>query len=336
MQAIYDEIKTPHEYGVVLSGSGNEGDFDSVLVDCPHVFRMPDDNCWYMTYVGHDGVGYRTGLARSKDLLHWEKLGMILDMGSSAGAWDRHNAGGYIVRDQSWGNAPTLHKHNGKYVMLYLGSSEPGYENGTIAIGLATASCISGPWEKHPDPVLTPLDNELERGAIWKIFVLPIDGHYVSFFPAGKFADAGHEWMSMAYSDDLIHWRREESNPVLKASLDQGGRAWGERQTGDCEVVRIGSTWVMVYFTDSPYGIIDSFAVSKDLVHWTESHIPLRLRNQPYNCTFAHKPCLFKHNGVVYHYYNAVATSGSKETRTIALAASRELGPMINRAADSL
>ena len=68
-EAIFQEIKTPYEQGVILRPSGKDSAFDSHLVDNPHVFRF--DSSWYMTYVGHDGEGYRTGLARSKDLLNW-------------------------------------------------------------------------------------------------------------------------------------------------------------------------------------------------------------------------------------------------------------------------
>lgn len=318
-QAIFEEIKTPHEQGVVLRPTGIENSFDSQLVDNPHVFHK--DNHWYMTYVGHDGKGYRTGLASSSDLLSWERMGLILDHGADDNDWDLYNAGGYIVRDHQWGTAPTLHRFKGEYIMLYLGSSEPGYEIGKISIGLARAQSLMGPWKRHPEPVITPLDNDLERGAIWKIFTLPLDGRYLGFFPVGSYKVVGHEWMSMAYSVDLINWEREVSNPVLARSTDNEGKVWGERQTGDCEVFKIDDTWVMVYFTDSPHGVIDSFAISEDLVRWQPSHMPLRRRNLPYNSTYAHKPCIFKYEGVVYHFYNAVGDEG----RVIALATSKPL-----------
>ena len=109
-QSIYEEVKTPYEYGIVLSYSGVGTDtFDSDLIDNPNVFAIPGDDTYvYMTYVGHDGTGYRTGLARSMDMLHWEKVGKILENGEP-GAWDEYNAAGYIVRDHEWGELPTPH-----------------------------------------------------------------------------------------------------------------------------------------------------------------------------------------------------------------------------------
>ena len=57
-QSIYEEVKTPYEYGIVLSYSGVGTDtFDSDLIDNPNVFAIPGDDTYvYMTYVGHDGT----------------------------------------------------------------------------------------------------------------------------------------------------------------------------------------------------------------------------------------------------------------------------------------
>ena len=74
MQTVYDEVKTPFKYGVVLNGGG-----PGELVDCPSVFRSGEH--WYMMYVAiTNKVGYQTFLARSDDLLHWDKLGKILPL----------------------------------------------------------------------------------------------------------------------------------------------------------------------------------------------------------------------------------------------------------------
>ncbi|MCD6170365.1 MAG: hypothetical protein J7J76_07465 [Candidatus Latescibacteria bacterium] len=37
-----------------------------------------------MIYIGWDGRIYRTGLASSDDLLHWNREGIILDVGQGA------------------------------------------------------------------------------------------------------------------------------------------------------------------------------------------------------------------------------------------------------------
>ena len=58
------DFRAPYRYGkLVLEKSPAAGDFDSVFVDGPFVFRGPDR--FYMTYYGFDGMGYQTGLAES-------------------------------------------------------------------------------------------------------------------------------------------------------------------------------------------------------------------------------------------------------------------------------
>ena len=146
------------------------------------------------------------------------------------------------------------------------------------------------------------------------------NSRYVGFYNAAS----GPEVMCQAYSEDLTHWEREATNPVLNQDTSPSGDVWGDSHNADADVVKIGDYWVMFYFTSSPGGIIDSFAVSKDMVHWEKSYIPLTERNSTYSSTYAHKPCVVKKNGVVYHYYNAVGSEG----RLIALDTSIDLSAL--------
>ena len=52
---------------------------------------------------------------------------------------------------------------------------------------------------------------------------------------------------------------------------------------------------------------------------WTGPH--LIEPSEPWDATYAHKPWVIKHDGVVYHFYCAVGNEG----RVIALATSRDL-----------
>ena len=75
MQAVFDEVKTPHKYGVLLRPEKGQ------YLDCPNVFRYGD--AWYMIYVAiTDKVGYETCLAKSENLLDWQPLGKILPFAS--------------------------------------------------------------------------------------------------------------------------------------------------------------------------------------------------------------------------------------------------------------
>ena len=67
-----------------------------------------------------------------------------------------------------------------------------------------------------------------------------------------------------------------------------------------------------------------TFACSHDLVTRTKwDGEPLVKPSEPFDKTFAHKPWVMKHDGVVYHFYCAVGDQG----RAIALATSKDLKP---------
>jgi hypothetical protein len=60
MENIYQEIKTPYKYGLVLLPPD-----PSDMMDSPTIFK--EGNTWYMTYIIFDGRGYETYIASSKD-----------------------------------------------------------------------------------------------------------------------------------------------------------------------------------------------------------------------------------------------------------------------------
>src|SRR6185503_11736709 len=116
MQAIYEEVKTPFKYGIVIEPP------EGKKVDCPTVFRYRDR--WYMVYVQLEPPpleGYTTQLAESDNLLQWKPLGTILARGAK-GAWDQANAaGGVALFDPAWGGSSELRTFQGRYWLSYIG-----------------------------------------------------------------------------------------------------------------------------------------------------------------------------------------------------------------------
>ena len=83
--------------------------------------------------------------------------------------------------------------------------------------------------------------------------------------------------------------------------------------------------WVMFYFGAfwRP-NAFDTFACSYDLVNWTKWTGPdLVAPSEAFDRTYAHKPWVIRHEGVTYHFYNAVGSEG----RVIAVATSADLRP---------
>src|SRR5699024_4215434 len=130
MQKVYEEIKTPYKYGLVMVPSDS-----SKMLDCPSVFRK--DGNWYMTYIVYDGRGYETWLAKSQNLLDWETLGRIMSF-SDTTDWDSNQKAGYLaLQNYEWGGNYQLQQYDDKYWMSYFGGNSQGYEAGVLKIGVA-------------------------------------------------------------------------------------------------------------------------------------------------------------------------------------------------------
>lgn len=326
MREIYEEVKTPYKYGLVIAPDDN-----SKKVDCPSVFRQGKG--WYMTYLVFNGRGYETWLASSKDLLHWKSMGRIMSF-SDTTQWDSNQKAGYIaLQDNKWGGSYQLQKYNGKYWMSYFGGHERGYEKGALALGIAYTDknpATVHEWTRLDHPVLTPQDKDVswwdnhvqyKETVIWD--KAKLTGHpFVMYYNAnGDSVDRkrGAERIGMATSDDMLHWTRYGKNPVLNH---------GPGITGDPWIQKIGNVYVMFYFgafwKTGDSGVFNRFACSYDLVNWTDwTGEKLIQSSEPYDDQFAHKSSVVKWKGVVYHFYCAVDKA---DQRGIAVATSKSMG----------
>ena len=292
-------------------------------MDSPSIFRWNDS--WYMTYIIFDGKGYETWLAKSDDLLHWNTYGRIMSF--TKDGWDANQKAGYMaLLDAKWEGTYKPSQFNGKYWMSYLGGSVEGYEAGRLGVGIAYTSDPSLPleWSRLPSPVLAAHDSSarwFEKHTIYKSMVihdtaLHTGKPFVMFYNAAG-DTAAYESIGMAISDDMTHWQRYGKEPVI--SRYKKGTI-----SGDAQIARIGKVYVMFYFgafwNDSH--AYERFACSYDLIHWTDwKGDNLVSPSEPYDQEYAHKPFVIKWNGTVYHFYNAVGSSG----RVIALATSKPL-----------
>jgi len=315
MERVYREVQTPFKYGVVLRGSGSN------YVDCPSVFRSGSK--WFMAYIEFDGSGYETRLARSEDLLHWQPLGRILSRGS--GGWDDQQLAGFVaLQNPRWGGSYRLGTHQGRYWMSYVGGSLKGYETDPLSIGMAWSKQPALPqdWHRVGQPVLSPSQPDArywERLTLYKSNIIPdknrrLGWPFVMFYNAKT--KSGYERIGMAVSTNLVDWVRYGQDPVIDN---------GQGISGDPQLARWQDLWIMFYFGAfwRP-NAFDTFAVSRDLVHWTKWTGPDLVKpSEPWDRTYAHKPWVLKHQGVVYHFYCAVGDQG----RVIALATSRDLTP---------
>lgn len=330
MQQVYEAVKTPYKYGLVLA-PGNP----SKKLDCPTVFRK--NGKWYMSYIEFDGDGYETLLAQSSDLLHWTALGKMLSKAGDSLKWDGYQKAGYVsLIDPTWGGSYNAEKYNGNYWMSYIGGHTPGYEAGALSVGMAyTAKDIARPheWSTLEEPVLKPTDPDVrwwENVKLYKSSVIwdkkkSLGYPFVMYYNAN--GDTSHntpkwrwfERIGMAVSNDMVHWKRYLVDPVVHHRIGI---------TGDGVLQKMGDLWVLFYFGAFWEGrkneTFNRFACSYDLVHWTDWEGEDLIRStEPFDQKYAHKSCVVKYKGVVYHFYCAV---DHKDQRGIAVATSADKG----------
>jgi hypothetical protein len=228
MQKVYDEVKTPFKFGVILKGGET-----NELVDCASVFRSGEH--WYMMYVAiSNKVGYQTYLASSDDLLHWTKLGMILPF--STNGWDAWQAdGGIALANTRWDGTHELEKFDGKYWLSYIGGAKQGYETDPLSIGMAwtTEPAAAKTWHRlEQNPVLSPHQSDIrsfEQKTLYKSQIIhdsseSLGWPFVMFYN-GKFKNGhghlesfrngprGRQWRSLnewhqRRSANRENWRR--------------------------------------------------------------------------------------------------------------------------------
>ena len=343
MQKIYDEVKTPYKYGMVVAPEDNYHQ-----IDCPMVYR--EGGKWYMTYVvyngkdGTDGRGYETWLATSDDLLQWKTLGRLLCYADKG--WDMNQRAGYpALIDWTWNGSYEMAKYKGRHWMSYFGGEGTGYEaiRKPLNMGMAfTKGDITQahPWETSPSPVLSINDKSAqwwEKLTHYKSTVYwdknkTLGKPFVMFYNAGGINPANQlkaERIGIALSSNMTSWRRL---PLRTAKRKTGNPVFFHEApgiiTGDAQIVKFPHYYVMFYFSaynpEKKYNAYNTFAVSRDLVNWQDwEGADLVYPSKPYDDMFAHKSYVLKHQGVVYHFYCAVNHAGQ---RGIAVATSVPMG----------
>jgi predicted GH43/DUF377 family glycosyl hydrolase len=321
-EALQNRYATPHKYGrLVLGPSRMDGEFDSRSVDCPFIFRH--DGQFYLTYIGWDGIGYQTGLASSTDLLHWKRLGCILkrDLASETARYDI--AMNWIVRENGLRTAGKLTRINGRFLGVYHAYPQAGYEEGPAVIGLCWSNDLLH-WQLEP-PCLRPNEGAAwERGGLYKPCLVKIDGTFHLFYNAKTEEPRGwHEQIGVATSQDLKTWTRYPGNPIIP---NGGAGSWDEKFASDPCVLHDNGTWVFFYYgLDAKGKARDLVAVGRDPLHPRKLSQILIDVGQPGDVdeTYAHKPGVVWHDGVLYHFYCAVSGRWPNETRGISVARSK-------------
>ena len=314
--------ETPFKYGkLVLSSSSGTSEFDNRSVDCPFVFSHHGQ--FYMTYIGFDGTGYQTGLATSKDLVEWSKLGCILRRDPASPITRYNIAMNWVVRENALRSPGRLRKVRGRFLGAFHAYPNAGYESGPAVIGLCWSDDLLH-WEIG-DIVLRPDDAaaEWERGGLYKPCLVEDNGTFYLFYNAKNREQRWREQTGVATSKDLKTWTRYQENPIIR---NGAAGSWDERFASDPAVFRDGKTWVFYYYSlDARGKARDLLALGQDPFHAEKVDKILIDVGPPgtVDSTYAHKPSVISHAGSLYHFYCAVSGKYPNEVRGISVARSR-------------
>jgi hypothetical protein len=270
-----DPVPPASEPGLILR-PGPPGWWDSERVSCPRVLREGNGQ-WRMWYYGRDPTfnrainlpSGRSGMATSKDGIHWERVRGPLTMGAvlePSVPEERFDSGHVGITD--------VHPDGSGYLAWYLGGSRrPGNLGGVERVGFPVrpgrASSPDGlHWTRFVGPFAGAL---LDVGAPdsfdpylvgWPQVLREDDGtfklYYQTLQPRSGFMTC------LAVSHDGDHW--EKLGPVFKrgadGDFDEGGPA--TRQ-----VIKQGREYLMFYeATDRARHFSIGLARSDDGVNW--------------------------------------------------------------------
>lgn len=287
---------------------------DVTMTDVPTIFQLSDDPKWYMSFIGFDGKGYQTFIAESTDLVNWTNMRFAMGYGPE-GAFDFGGVvlGAFLYESYDIKALRALKKKDGKYWSLYgayprQGGYElrPGYEG--------VASSKDGfSWERAQDePILSVHQEdcgEWEKSCIYMPWLVEHEGRYHNFYNA---ANGGTEQTGLAFSDDLLKWKRHANNPVIPVGPKD---SYNQQFSADPKVFRDGDHWTMIFFGVGKGGAHIMAAFSRDLLHWTVDPEPLyKAGGHPggLDKQHAHKISLVWNpkNETFYMHYNAVGNKG--------------------------
>jgi len=281
--------------------------------DCPTVYRIPGRKPWFMSFIAFDGKGYNSFVAESDDLIHWRNMRLAMGYGPE-GEFDYGGCvvGAYLYTTYGLRSSRMLKKRDGKYWTLYgCYPRQGGYE---LRPGYEGVACSDDGlhWRRAKNtPILSVYDpdrGEWEKDCIYQPWLVEHGGVFYDFYNA---ANGPVEQTGLATSRDLLSWKREPDNPIVRNT--PGG--YDEQFCSDPKVFRDGDHWVMFYFGVGHGGAHIMAAFSRDLRHWTKQPEPLyRAGGHPRGLDrqYAHKISLAYNptNRTFYMFYCAVGDQG--------------------------
>ena len=166
--------------------------FDAGWVEDMMVVKS--DSTYYMFAEGKDDIAH---LLTSSDRIHWTEHGPL----------DIRYVNGTPLSKGAYGT-PTAWLEDGVWHLFY--------ERGDLGIWLATSTDLKIWTNKQDEPVLKLGPEAYDKFGVAVNQIIKHQGKYYAYYHATAYED-WHEWTScVAISDDLIHWRKYDKNPIMR------------------------------------------------------------------------------------------------------------------------
>ena len=264
------------DQGVVLKHGGGPGDCDRLGAREAIVFE--DKGAYYLHYDGAGPKGWLASLATSNDLIHWKKIGPVLDFGKPGSPDSASASSPWVIRDGDW------------WHMFYLGTPNvtpapdfiPSFPYLTLK---ARSHSPAGPWEKQyaAAPFTaqpgTYYSATASPGAIvkWK-------GEFLMFFSASTAGPDIKRTLSIARAKNLDGPWVVQADPIVPpAEQVENSSLYYEPEIGQWFLFtnHIGINERKDEFTDAVW-----VYWSKDLNHWNPQDKAVVLDGR--NCAWSH------------------------------------------------
>lgn len=170
-----------------------------------------------MSFIGFDGKGYNSFVARSDDLIHWKQLGLAMGYGPKGG-FDYGGCviGAFLYQSYDLKAPRILKKQQGKFWTLYGSySHQGGYELRPGYEGVAySENGLS--WRRAKDTyILSIFDQDCqdwEKRCIYQPWLLEHNGLYYNFYNA---AEAAGDKERIGLATSLQHQLKNANNTMI-------------------------------------------------------------------------------------------------------------------------
>lgn len=161
---------------------------------------IKSEGVYYMFAEGKDDIAH---LLTSTDRIHWTEKGNL----------DIRLTNGQPISKGAYGT-PTIWKEKGVWYLFY--------ERGDLGIWLATSKDLKKWTNVQDEPILANGPESYDKYGVAMNQIIKHKGLYYGYYHATAFED-WHEWSTnVAVSNDLIHWKKYDQNPIIGSDKSSG------------------------------------------------------------------------------------------------------------------